>query len=264
MTTHDQRTEPVYEIDLRDLSDDEAASVRIPDPRAGALLDMAHPDPSVRLAAVSRLTERPRSVPLAAVTARLRDPEPSVRRAAMEVLAATGDERALVLLLEAIQDPVEDLRRVAGNLLRRHRSPGLLALIRRELRIPTRAEAADTALAMLTEGRTDGGTRSGPDPFDPPPEEVPSLMELLGDPRPERRRIACERLGFKRARSAVGPLVERLEDPERGVRIKAADALAVIGDERALDALERAGTTDPDPGVALAMRRAAQALTAAR
>lgn len=267
----DQRAEPVYEIDLRELTDEVQDPVVLPDlgearpsePRPGRAGDLEHPDPSVRLAALRALTGRPESVPVAAVTARLQDPDPAVRRAAVEVIEGAGDARALVLLLEAIEDPVAELREAAGDALRRRRSPELLALIRKELRVPTRAEAADKALAMLSEGR-DGERHVARAPVDPPPEDLPSLLELLADPRPERRRIACERLGSLRARSAVEALLERLADPERGVRIKAADALALIGDERALEGLERARAADPDPGVTMAMRRAALALASER
>lgn len=261
MTASDQRTEPVYEIHLRELGPDESRMVVLPEaePRAGAHPELEHPDPTVRLGALSRMVRRPTSIKVAAVGARLQDPDASVRRAAIDALATTGDERALVLLLDAIQDPVEQVRRAAGDALRRHRSPELLVLIRAELRLPTRAEAADRALALLDEaGQGESHPPAMRDGF--PPNDVTALIELLGDPRPDRRRIACERLGFRRARDAVEPLLERLSDPERGVRIKAADALALIGDERALRPLERARAADSDPGVAQAMRRAARTL----
>ncbi|HEX6208881.1 MAG TPA: HEAT repeat domain-containing protein [Actinomycetota bacterium] len=113
-------------------------------------------------------------------------------------------------------------------------------------------DPAPETVTLPTEGEALAG--------DPPPGDVPALLEMPAHPRPARRRIACERLGYQRARAAVDPLLERLQDPERGVRIKAADALALIGDERAIEPLERARAADPDLGVAQAMERAARTL----
>ena len=279
MTASDQRTEPVYEIDLRDLAseDDGPMRVTVPDVdeeperrKPPALTDLEHPDAAVRLEALSGLTQsqRPDAIPSVAVSARLRDPEPAVRRAAVEALEATGDERGLLLLLDVMEDPVEDLRRSAVDALRRRRSPDLLALLRKELGVVSRADVAARALALLSEGRLVGAERGTTERPDPPhhasSKDLASLLEQLGHPLPERRRIACERLGFLRARSAVAPLAERLADPERGTRIKAADALAQIGDEGALESLERSHASEPDPGVALAIERAIAALSTRR
>lgn len=272
MTDGDRRSEPVYEIDLRDLSaEDAVGTVGLiirddePEPHQVDPPALEHPHPAVRLAALSQLRDHPGSAPAVAVSARLRDPEPGVRRLAVELLEGAGDERALLLLLDAIEDPVEELRSAAREALRRRKSPKLLDLIRRELTVPTRAHVAARALAELTEARPEEGER--------PPEDRPTtlgplsgswdlraLLEALTDPLPERRRIACDRLGSLGARSAVRPLIERLGDPERGVRMKAADALGRIGDERALERLERASASDPDAGVRLALARAAATL----
>ena len=277
MTTSDQRTEPVFEIDLHDLAseDEGGAVVVVPDleqaagrPERSSLPDLEHPDPAARLAALAELARRPGPVPIVAVAGRLRDPEPAVRRAAVEALEATGDERRLLLLLDVMEDPVEDLRRSAVDALRRRRSPDLLALLRKELSVVSRADVAARALALLSEGRPAGAERGTTERRDPPhhasSEDLASLLEQLGHPLPERRRIACERLGFMRARSAVAPLAERLADPERGTRIKAADALAQIGDDGALESLERSHASEPDPGVALAIERAIAALSTRR
>lgn len=275
MTPSDQRTEPVFEIDLRDLSADDdgdttvvipevEAAPRRPEP-ASLASHLEHPEVAVRLAALSDLADHPGSVPAAAVAARLHDPEPAVRRAAVKVLVAGGDERMLVLLLDAIDDPLDDIRKAVGDALRRHHSPDLVALLRGELSDPTRARAADLALAVLGEERVEGESTEQRDASDHSVGgNLSSLLAQLGHPRPERRRIACERLGFIRSASAVEPLVKRLGDPERGVRIKAADALALIGDEAALEGLERARASDPDPGVAMAVERSIAALSAGR
>lgn len=261
MSGSDQRTEPVFEIDLRDLAEEETPPAA--QSRAETVADeLEDPNASVRFAVLERMAEHPESIPVVAVTARLKDPRTDVRLAAVRALEATGDEEALVLLLDAIQDPNDEVRHAVGDALRRHRSDDLLILIRRELRVPTRAEAADAALAMLGEAR-DGGPGMGGH-VDPPPADVPVLLAMLTDPRPDRRRVACERLGYQRVREAVEPLLERLADPERGVRIKAADALAMIGDGGAGAELRQHAASDPDAGVALAMDRAARALAGAR
>ena len=277
MTLSDRRTEPVYEIDLRDLATEDPGGTTVvlpdlqdeperPGPGARDPADLVHPETAVRLAALSGLARHAEAIPVEDVTERLRDPEPAVRRAAVEVIEASGDERMLLLLLDAIDDPLDEIRDAVHNALRRHRSPGLVALLRQELSVPIRARVADAALAVL--GRSHGEGRGTTEPRGvsdhPGSEGLSELIDQLADRRPEHRRIACERLGFMRARSALEALVERLADPERGVRIKAADALGLIGDERALEGLERARASDPDPGVAMALERAIAALSARR
>lgn len=273
MTTSDQRTEPVFEIDLHDLAaeDEGGALVVVPDlepaagrPERSALPDLEHPDPAARLAALAELARRPGPVPVVAVAGRLRDPEPDVRRAAVEILGEKGDERALLLLLDAIEDPVEELRRAAGDALRRRSSPGLIALLRKEQRVPGRAQVAARALADLEEARPEGEPSAAEPPVRPASEDVPALLDRLSDRSPQRRRIACERLGVLRAGSAVEPLLARLADPERGVRIKAADALALIGDQRSLEGLKGVHASEPDEGVAQALGRAIAALSERR
>ncbi|WP_214020156.1 HEAT repeat domain-containing protein [Methanoculleus sp.] len=56
-----------------------------------------------------------------------------------------------------------------------------------------------------------------------------------------------------RRKRDVDGLVEALLDPAESVRLTAAEALGTVGDERALEALERLKFSDPDAGV----RRAA-------
>ncbi|WP_292520183.1 HEAT repeat domain-containing protein [Methanoculleus sp.] len=58
-----------------------------------------------------------------------------------------------------------------------------------------------------------------------------------------------------RRRRDIDGLVEALSDPEEIVRLTAAEALGLVGDERALEPLERLKFSDSDAGV----RRAASA-----
>jgi arylsulfatase A-like enzyme/HEAT repeat protein len=93
------------------------------------------------------------------------------------------------------------------------------------------------------------------------PRAVPALLAHL--PEVQNRREMVDALGEIGDRSARDALVARLTTDEYvPVRVRAAVALAKIGDRGALAALERAARLDTEPTVVTAAREAAAALEA--
>lgn len=232
------------------------------DPRV--LADLQHPTSRARLEALEGLRRHPRTAPVVAVTARLQDPEPQVREAAVAVLEATGDERMLVLLLDALGDPSEQVRLAVRRAILDRAGPSLIDLLRRELHAPARCAAAAILLAEMGQGdavveamhRVDPAARRLIADALRDAGTTARLIEELTDGRPDRRRLAAERLGVIGARNALEALIQRLEDPDRDVRIAAAEALGRIGDAEAVHPLKRSLVWDPDAGVAVAVGQA--------
>jgi len=238
------------------------------DPAPQILGELHSPSVDTRRKALERLADDPGSAPVVAVAARLQDPSPEVRLAAVGVLEATHDEAVLLLLLDAMRDPSEDVRRLAREAIGSKRRGQTVEILRRELGVPARRWAAAKVLADL--GEVDELVRAaaaeGPDLRHLVREAMDDagttsqLIEDLNAERSDRRRIAAERLGQMRIREAVDALIERIEDPDRGVRIKAAEALGRIGDQRANHALKKAFIWDPDSGVVVAIGNAIRKL----
>lgn len=209
----------------------------------------------VRLRSLTRLRPHGRDAPLVAVAALLRDPAPDVRREAIAVLREAEDDAALLLLLDAVHDPLESVRRPAREALRTGGSTWFSDRLRQELAVPARRAAAERALLDRGElGPTPWSYSPAAEPTREDLEEgqaIARFMDDLSHPSPDRRRVAADRLGARRVAEAVGPLIERLQDVDRGVRRKAAQALGRIGDRDAGEALRRAHTAEPDPSVVI-------------
>lgn len=77
------------------------------------------------------------------------------------------------------------------------------------------------------------------------------LQRALGDDAPDTRRVAAQGLGYAEDRTAVAPLIRRIEDDDAGVRAAAAWALGRIEDPAAERALGNA-LRDSSPDVRLA------------
>lgn len=226
--------------------------------------DLQSPSPDVRMAALQRLLQNASEAPVVGVTARLQDPEPEVRVAAVKVLEAAGDERLLLLLLDSVGDPAEDVREAVRDAFRSRRGSTLTDLLTGELAVPAHVRPAADLLADMgeVEPLLEAAKTGSPEIRRIVSEvldrtgTVRSLIEALLDRRPDERRIACEQLGGLRSVEAVEPLIARLSDPDRGVRIKAAEALGRIGERGALHALKRAYIWDPDSSVVVAIGEA--------
>lgn len=203
--------------------------------------DLRNPDPFVRLTAVIALgtCEPDRVRPLAPhlFTKACADPDPAVREecvATFRKLAA----RDATLLIDAV-DPgrLEDPEvSVALDSILGGGGQALLPILIDELR--SGDDARQRRLSVLV--RVLRGAA------------VPPLVEMLADPRPQRRRMAISLLGElgPEAIDAVPALCAALDERSEVERRLAAESLACIapGDERVQGAL-RPLAFDPDPGV---------------
>ncbi len=232
------------------------------DPRT--LAELEHPLAEVRKQALARLAREPGAAPVVPVIARLRDPEPRVREQAVAVLEATEDEGALMVLLDSLDDPAEEVRRRVREAFGQRRSDSLVGLLRRELAVAARRRHAATLLAELREvdalveaaEGADSSVRATIAEAVGETGLTEQLIAELSDARADRRRLAAERLGAMRMRGGVGSLIERLQDPDREVRIKVAEALGRIGDPGATPALKRSLIWDPESSVVIAVGHA--------
>jgi HEAT repeat protein len=242
--------------------------------RAFGLLTGALGDPEVevRLAALQALGRLPSSEAIEHVGRRLGDPDAAVRADAARALAGIVDDRVLPFLLQAAGDPSDEVRTIgrAGFLSRRSVS-GARSLVA-ALRDPARRRAAvdllgemgDVARELLVDWIEDVDAEAG---------EAAGralaaagaeawLVEQLRHRRPDRRRRAVLALGAMRAVGALSALVDRLHDPDAGVRAAAATTLGAIADPRAAEPLKRAFVSDPDMGVVAAIEPALRNLMA--
>jgi hypothetical protein len=80
-----------------------------------------------------------------------------------------------------------------------------------------------------------------------PPDDLVGLARSTSDPWLEADVI--ETLAARKVLAGVPAIAERLQDVDRDVRRVAADALAELGDDRALPALPDALRTESDPRV---------------
>jgi HEAT repeat protein len=154
--------------------------------------------------------------------ARLHDEKPSVRAVSASALANLGDRRVVGPLIEALSDPIwgEELRFVAKALgdLGDQTAVGPLISALEHKNGQVRSFAA-TALARLGD-----------------PRAIPPLIDLLEGDGP-RGMVALALAEF--GQPAVDPLTKLLRDPDKDVRLFAADALLKIGDPAAADPLSQ-------------------------
>ncbi len=170
--------------------------------------------------------------------ARVRDaPTWSERAHAAEVLGIVGVPSAVPSLVAALRDPHEDVDSVkaaAATALARIHAEEAIPLLVAELRVSDAGSSPRVAEAL---------TRFGPPAVAP-------LVELLRDgEHPQAAVWAAKILGRIGDGAATAPLLERLYDRVDTVRMAATEALGVLGDRRATQALLRAALSDPMPQV---------------
>lgn len=233
---------------------------------------LADPEVEVRLAALQALGRLPSSEAIEHVGRRLGDPDAAVRTAAARALAGIEDDRVLPILLQAAGDPSDDVRAIGRSAFLARRSvSGARALVA-ALRDPARRRAAvdllgemgDVARELLLEGiedvDADAGEAAGRALAAAGAEAW--LVEQLRDRHPDRRRRAVLALGAMRAVGALTAIVDRLHDPDAGVRAATATTLGSLADPRAAEPLKRAFVSDPDMGVVAAIEPALRELMA--
>lgn len=187
------------------------------DPRAlGALAEAAFDptNPDLRLCAIRSLgmVGDQRAVPwlIEALESR------TCPLAAASALARLGDARAVVPITRAAADP--ELRPWMVAALGELGEGGALPFLGQLTGDPDGAVRAAAETAIWKTGRL-----SAPDPV------VALATALRGEPDPSRRRWAAFRLGDRSLDGAVAALIAALQDPDRGVRGRAAAALIRIG-----------------------------------
>jgi protein-S-isoprenylcysteine O-methyltransferase Ste14 len=162
----------------------------------------------------------------------LADPDPALRQLAARGLGRTGSDRAVKPLIGRLADPSADVRHWAavalGDLGAGTAVEPLIDLLEEDA--GTLRLAAAGAL-----GRIDAA------------EAVAPLVEALGDPRPWTRAAVVEALGAIGSEDAVEPLLALLDDRTEAVHVRRAVvvALSQIRSSRAGPALRRA-LDDPD------------------
>ena len=187
---------------------------------------LADPNKSVRQAALEGLGRMQIPVDVGAICGLLRDPDLTVQAKAIETIAQISDPRVVHHLLDILQDESEYVRRAAVEVLNQVGNTDAIKDLLGALRDRdwwVRVRAAD-ALGSI------GG-----------PKVVEAVLALVKDRDEFIRRCAIEILNTTRGQAGgertVASLVGALDDEDWWVRERAIDALARIGDRRAVPAL---------------------------
>jgi serine/threonine-protein kinase len=187
---------------------------------------LADPHKSVRQAALEGLAGMKLPVDLKAICALLRDPDLTVQTKAIETIVQVNDPRAVHYLLDILQDESEYVRRAAVEVLNQVGTTSAIKVLLGALRDRdwwVRVRAADAL-----------GTIGGPKVID-------AVLSLVKDRDTFIRRCAIEILNTTRTQiqddRAFSHLVESLNDDDWWVRERAIDALAGLGDTRAVPRL---------------------------
>ena len=191
-----------------------------------ALLADSHK--TVRLAALEGLAGMQIPVDIVAVCGRLRDPDLTVQAKAIETIVQINDPASVHHLLDILQDESEYVRRAAVEVLNQVGNTGAIKDLLGALRDRdwwVRVRAADAL-----------GTIGGP-------KVVEAVLSLVKDKDEFIRRCAVEILITTRVKTGgeaiFTSLVDALNDGDWWVRERAIDALASLGDLRAVPPLVR-------------------------
>jgi len=183
---------------------------------------------TVRQAALEGLAGMRIPVDVGAVCQRLRDPDLTVQAKAIETIVQINDPKAVYHLLDILQDESEYVRRAAVEVLNQVGNTSAIKDLLGALRDRdwwVRVRAADAL-----------GTIGGP-------KVVEAVLSLVKDKDEFIRRCAVEILISSKVQtggdSVLSSLLEALGDADWWVRERAIDALASLGDRRAVPPLIR-------------------------
>ncbi len=188
---------------------------------------LRHPEPQVRFRAA---LDSPAAAPVDELVERLRsEPEPGIREVLTWALVHHGDT-ALDAVLPELGHPDPFVRRQFAHVLSKLRQPAGVPALVPLLADPHPEVAAKAAQAL--------GMIGGDEALEA---LVAALRAGQGDP------AVVDALALM-GPAAVGPLVRALGDPRAPVRARAAEALALIGDDRSAEGLVNA-LSDADADV---------------
>lgn len=231
---------------------------------------LTDPAPEVRLEALGGMWAAQDAKVIEAVGGRVKDPEPSVRAIAVGVLGSLDPELSAGYLLDAAKDPDDGVREAAEEALLAQRAEAVAPVLVRGLGSTSHRRVAGGLLARLGVAAIPALLASLGDSTPEVRVIIGELLEELSaetrllsdlDARsPEQRGAALDGLLAMGARDRVGAIAARLEDPVTSVRVRAAEVLGALGDERVLDALKRAFVSDPEMKVVSAVETALRAL----
>jgi hypothetical protein len=228
---------------------------------------LEHPDHRVRVAAVEAAARLETQQAAAALVQLLKDPMWDVRRAAAAALGKIPDPQAIGGLLTALGDSDADVREAAAVSLGRIgdlRGVGglVLALVDRESNV---RHAAAPALQQIRFkwSQTEEARRMIPDlraafnSGDPAVRyAASSVLQQLGAATGQRGALdqgtSVMTAAGQKQRNVLSAFTEFLADPDRDIRLAAAETLGRLGDQRSASALMTA-LSDSDEDV----RRAA-------
>lgn len=163
------------------------------------------------------------------------------RAKAIELLGATGVPRALPEVARALRDRNPDVRAVAARALGKLGDPSAVPFLLAALEKPRPVPVSLIGMALARIG----------------PVACPGLAAGLGAPSPRARGVSVELLGQFGALPAVPELIVLLmDDPDPGVRVRAAGALWRIGSPRALAPLTECLDASQPPALRAAAARA--------
>jgi HEAT repeat protein len=236
---------------------------------------LSDPDGAVRAATVRALASEGASEEVPALLVLLDDPDPGVVRAAQSALGKLGDSRAIPSLVAMLQDEApatrETAARALGYLGDRAAVLPLTGVLRKDEDPAVRFAALESLRALGDPAALEALLGALADPHSPITYYVPAALaasyrptnlgtffNLLEESEPAVRAAVSRALGLAGEQRAVLKLIDRLADPDRLVRQRAAEALGALEAAEAVEPLRRVAIQDRDRDTRRVAARALQ------
>lgn len=227
-----------------------------------ALETLQDPSVDVRKAAAHALAALRDPATVNALGAALRDPESSIRIEAVRALGVIDHEGVLSFLVSALSDPDPAIRRTASEVMTTWSSPAVARRLAGVLANPDLRQQAEDLLTRMGPSATellvdvalhgDTGVRAVAGQLLSNISGLERFLERLSSVHPDQRLRALEALGVIGGPDAVTGMTRAVSDPDPRVRQRAIELLGSLGDPGAIEAVERAVHGDPVPEVAAA------------
>lgn len=220
------------------------------------------PTAQVRISAVEALSHLPCAEALTALKAAAEAAEPDVRRAAVLGFGTLKSGDGVPILLAALDSDDPATRLVATSALGNFEDPAAISGLGRAAKDPDES-VRSTALGLLAGMRSLEATLSLIHllPEYPhldrvrlalsaaSPGRIEGIARKMTDADDETAAILTSALARMRTREAIAALIDAFELPNSAARKAAATALGALGTHEALDALQKAASSDPDAEV---------------